>query len=147
MSWQPRNTASSAQPKVTRSVNYYLSSMMRRWSPHHHRAMRLTDHHVVGTRRQLKPNTSPLHLTVKAKIKQLGDIPMTSGRAWTVEQVRTDRSTDHGDAPRHATTAIWPDATIILTPGPRAADGLHPSYVATWPDIEAPHTPFASLTR
>ena len=30
---------------------------------------------------------------------------------------------------------------------PKTADGLHPSYVATWPDIEAPHTPFASLVK
>ena len=29
-------------------------------------------------------------------------------------------------------------------PGPRTADGLHLSYVATWPDIEAPLTHFAS---
>ena len=77
--------------------------------------MRLTDHHVAGTKRQLKPNTSPYYLTVKAEIKQLRDIHMTCGRTWT--------------------------------PGSRTAYGLHPSYVATWPDIEAPCTPFASLTR
>ena len=86
MSWQPKNTALSAQPKITRSTNCYLSSMMRHRSPYHHRAMRLTDHHVVGTKWQLKPNTSPPHLTVKAEIKQLGVIHMTFGRAWTVEQ-------------------------------------------------------------
>ena len=48
--------------------------MTRRRSPYHHRAMRLTEHHVVGTKRQLKPNTSPPYLTVKAEIKQLGVI-------------------------------------------------------------------------
>ena len=106
VSWQPRNTASSAQPKVTRSANCYPSSMMRCWSPYHHRTMRLTDHHVVGTKRKLKPNTSPPHLTVKAEIKRFGDIHMTCGRTWTVEQVRTDQSMDHGDAPRHTTMAI-----------------------------------------
>ena len=68
--------------------------------------MRLTDHHAVGIKRQLKPNTSPPHLTVKAEIKQLGDIPTTYVRAWRVEQVRTDRYMDHGDAPKHATMAI-----------------------------------------
>ena len=121
--------------------------MMRRWSPYHHRAMRLTDHHVVGTKRQLKPNTSPPHLTVKAEIKQLGDIHMTCGRTWTVEQFRTDRSTDHEDVPRHAATTIYSDMTSLVTPGPKTADGLHRSYVAMWPDIEAPHTLFASLTK
>ena len=143
----PRNTASSAQPKVTRSVNCYLSSMMRRWSPYRHHAMRLTDHHVVGTKRQLKPNTSPPHLTVKAETKQLGDIHMTCYKTWTVEQARTDRSMDHGDVPQHAITAIQPDAAIILTPGPRTAHRLHPSYVVTSPDIKASHTHFASLTK
>ena len=63
--------------------------MTRRWSPYHHRAMRLTDHHVAGTKRQLELNASPHYLSVKAEIKQLGDIHMTCGRTWTVEQVST----------------------------------------------------------
>ena len=49
------NRPAKSYPKL----NCYLSSMMRRWSPYHHHAMRLTDHHGVKTRRQLKPNTSP----------------------------------------------------------------------------------------
>ena len=61
--------------------------------------MRLTDHHVAGTKRQLKPNTSSYYLTVKAEIKQLGDIHMTCGRTWTVEQDKPDRSTDRGAHP------------------------------------------------
>ena len=109
--------------------------------------MRLTDHHVAGTKRQVKPNTSPYYLTVKAEIKQLEDIHMTCGRTWTVEQVRTDRFMDHGDVPRCATTAIRLNVTIITTPRPKIADEIHPSYVVTWPDIEAPHTPFASLMK
>ena len=48
---------------------------------------------------------------------------------------------------QHETMAIKPDVIIILTPGPRTADGLHPSYVATWPDIVAPLTHFASLMK
>ena len=79
---------------------------MRHWSPYHHRAMRLTDHHVVGTKRQLKPNTRPPHLAVKTEIKQLGVIHMTFGRTWIVEQDILDRSTDPEDVPLHVTTAI-----------------------------------------
>ena len=67
--------------------------------------MRLTDHHMVGIKRQLKPNSSLPHLTVKEETKQLGDIHTTCGMTRTVEQVRTDRSMDHGDVPRHATMA------------------------------------------
>ena len=37
--------------------------------------------------------------------------------------------------------AIWSDVTNRTTPGPKTADELHPSCVATWPDIEAPHPP------
>ena len=72
---------------------------------------------------------------------------MTFDRTWTAEQEIPDRSTDHEDMPRHVTTAIYLDVTSLITPGPNAADELHPSYVTTWPDIEAPHTPFASLTK
>ena len=97
--------------------------------------MRLTDHYMVGTKRQPKPNTSPPNLTVKVEIKQLGVIHMTFGRTWTIEQDIPDRSTDREDAPRHATTAIYSDVTSLVTPGPKTADGLHRSYVAMWPDI------------
>ena len=121
--------------------------MMRHRSPYHRRTMRLTDHHVVGTKWQLKPNTSPPHLTVKAEIKQLGVIHMTFDRTCTVEQDIPDRSTDREDAPRHATTAIYSDVTNLVTPGPKTADALHRSYIAMRPDIEAPHTLFASLTK
>ena len=147
MSWQLKNTASSAQPKVTRRANCYLSSMMRHRSPYHHRAMRPTDHHAVGIKRQLKRNTSPPHLAVKAEIKQLGFIHMTFGRTWTVEQDIADRSMDREDAPGHATTAIYSDVTSLVTPGPKTADGLHRSYITMWPNIEAPVTLFASQTK
>ena len=139
--------ASSVQPKATRSANYYLSSMMKHRIPCHYRAMRLTNHHAVRIKRQLKPNTSPLHLTVKAEIKQLGDIPTTCGKNWTIMQDILDRSTDREDMPRHVTTATYSDVTSLVTPGPKTADGLHPSCVATWPDIEAPHIPSASVMK
>ena len=147
MSGPPKNTTLSAQPKVTRSANCYLSSMTRRWSPYHHRAMRLTDHHVVGIKRRLKPNTSPPHLTVKAETKQLGDIHMICGRTWILEQDIPNRSTDRGGVRRHTTMAIYSDVTSLITPGPNAADGIHLIYVTIWPDIEAPHTLFASLMK
>ena len=93
------------------------------------------------------PNTSPPRLIVKAEIKQLLVIHMTFGRTWTVEQDIPDRSTDREDVPRHMTTSIYSDVTSLVTPGPKTTDGLHRSYVATWPDIEALQTLFASLTK
>ena len=39
----------------------------RRWSLYRQRIMRLTDHHVAGTKRQPKPNTSPYYPAVKAE--------------------------------------------------------------------------------
>ena len=147
MSWQPRNTASNAQPKVTRSVNCYPNLTTRPSSPYHRHVMRLTDHHMAGTKRQLKPNTSPYYLAVKVEMQQLGDIHMTYGKTWTVEQVRPDRSTDCEDVHRHTTTATYSDVTNLATPGPKITNGLHRRYVAVWPNIEAPHTLFASLTK
>ena len=121
--------------------------MMRRRSPYHHHTIQLTDHHAVGTKRQLLPNTSPPHLTIKAEIKQLGVIHMTFSKTWIVEQDIPDRSTDRVDVPQHAATTIYSDVTSLVTPGPKTADGLHRSYVAVWPNIEAPHILFASQTK
>ena len=39
--------------------------------------MRLTDHHMAGTKRQLKLNTSPPRLIAKAEVNQLTVIHMT----------------------------------------------------------------------
>ena len=121
--------------------------MTRRQSPYQHRTMRLTDHHEVEIKRQLKPNTRLPHLNVKTEIKQLGDIHTTFGRTWTVEQETPDQSTDHEDAFRLATTATYSDVTNLVMSGPKTADGLHRSYVAMWPNIEAPHILFASLMK
>ena len=109
--------------------------------------MRLTDHHMAGTKRQLEPNTSPHYLAIKTETQQLGDAHMTCGMTWKTKQVRPDRSMDRGGMPRCVMMAIRPDATNITTPGPKTVDELHPSYVATWLAIEAPHTPFASLMK
>ena len=99
--------------------------------------MRLTDHHVAGAKRQLKPSTSPYYLTVEAEIKQLGVIHMTFGKTWTVEQDIPDRSTDREDMPRHMTMTTYLDVTNLVTLGPKTADRLHRSYVAMRPNIEA----------
>ena len=146
-SWPPKNTALVAQPKVTQSIDCYLSSMMRRWSPYHHRTMRQANHYLVRIKRQLKPNTRPPHLAVKARIKQLEVVHTTFDRTWTVEQDTQERSTDREDVPRHATMATYPGVTNLATPGPKTANGLHRRYVAVWPNIEAPHTLFASQKK
>ena len=121
--------------------------MMRLRSPYHHCAMRLTEHHAVGIKRQLKPNTGPPRLIVEGDIKQLVAIHMTFGKNWTTEQDIPDRSTDREDVPRHVTMAIYSDETSLVMHGPNAPYGLHQSYVVMRPDIEAPHTLFASLTK
>ena len=54
--------------------------MKRHLSPYHQRIMRLIDHHVARTKRQLKPNTRPSYLIIKAETQQLGDTHMTCGR-------------------------------------------------------------------
>ena len=79
---------------------------MKHFNPYHQHVTRLTDHHVAGTKRQLKPNTSPYYLALKKETQQLGEIRMTYGKTWKIEQVRVDRSTDRGDVPKRARTAI-----------------------------------------
>ena len=78
---------------------------MRRWNPFYQCIMRLTDHHMVGTKRLLELNTSPHRLAVKTKTQQLGDTHMTCDMTWKIEQVRPDRSMDHGGVPLCATMA------------------------------------------
>ena len=68
MSYQPKNTASSAQPKATQSANCYLSLTRRHRNTYHHRTMRLTDYHVVGTKWQLTLNTSPPYLIAQVEV-------------------------------------------------------------------------------
>ena len=109
--------------------------------------MRLTDHHVAGTKRHLKPNTSQYYLAMQAEALQLGNTHMTYDKTWITERVRQDRSMDHGGVHRRATMAIRLNVTNVIMSGPKTAEELHPIYVTTWPDIEAPHTPFASLTK
>ena len=48
---------------------------MSPWSPYRQRVMLtdLTDHHIAGTERQLKPNSSPHYLAAEAEKQQLQD--------------------------------------------------------------------------
>ena len=46
--------------------------MTRLWSPSYQCIMRLTDHHVDGTKRQLEPNTSPHCLAIKTETQSSG---------------------------------------------------------------------------
>ena len=109
--------------------------------------MRQVDHNLVRIKRQLKPNTRPPHLAVKARIKQLRVVHTTFDRTWTVEQDTQDRSMGREDVHRHATMPTYSDMTNLDTPGPKTASGFHRRYVAVWPYIEAPHTLFASLMK
>ena len=119
-----------------RPVDHYVVGIVRR-----------TDHHAVGIKRQFGQNSSPPHRHTKIETKQLGVIHTTFGRTWTVEQDIPGRSTDREDVPRHAMMATYSGVTNLATPGPITADGTHRSYVMMRPDIEAPHTLFASLTK
>ena len=69
---------------------------------------------------------------------------MTFKRTWIVVQGTQDQSTDREDTPPHATTSTYSDVTNLDTPELKTANGLHQRYVAVWPNIEAPHTRFAS---
>ena len=123
---------------------------MRCWSLYHPRVTRLTDptdHHVAGTERQLKPNTSPHHLVVKAEKQQLGDTLMTYVGAWTIEPARPGQSTDQGGVPKRDKTTIRLGTTKTTPPGLKIAYGLHLNCVVTLPDTKAPQTPYASPMR
>ena len=121
--------------------------MTGRWSPYHHHTMRQIVDNSVRIKRQLKPNTRPPHLAVKARTTQVTITQMTCRGTWTIEQDTQDRSTDCESMLRHATMATYSDVTNLATPEPKTANGLMQSYVAVWPNIEVPHTRFASLMK
>ena len=54
---------------------------------------------------------------------------------------------DQGGGPQREKMAIKPGATNTTSPGPKIAYGHHLNRIMTWPDTEAPHTPYASPTR
>ena len=106
--------------------------------------MRQVADNSVRIKRQLKPNTRPPHLAVKARTTQVTITQTTCRGTWTIKQDTQDRSTDRESMPRHATMATYSDVTNPATPELKTAKGLLRSYVAVWPNIEAPHTHFAS---
>ena len=106
-----------------------------------------TDHHVDGTNRPITSNTSLHHLALEAERQQLQDARTTCDRSWTIDPVIPDQSMDQGGVHQCGKTAIRPGATSTTSPGPETAYGLHPNYVLTLPDTEAPHTPYASPMR
>ena len=74
--------------------------------------------------------------------------PRRKGRDRTARGYTYDLRQDLDNRAGHTRSIyIYSDMTSLVTSGPKTADGLHRSYVAMWPDIEAPHTPFASLTK
>ena len=150
MSWQPRNTASNAQPRATRSTSCYPNLTTRPQSPYLPRITLLTDPtnlHVVGIEWQLKPNTRLHHPTVKVGRQQLQDTPTTYNRTWIIEPVRPEQSMDQGGVPQREKTTIRPGATSTTSPGPKIAYGLQSNYAVTLADTEASHTPYASPMR
>ena len=109
--------------------------------------MRQVDHNLVRLKRQFKPNYKPPHLTIKARTKQLKVVHTTVNRAGVVKQDTQERSTDHKATPRHATMATYSDVTNLATPELKTANGLRQRYAAAWPNIEAPHTLYASQMK
>lgn len=123
---------------------------MRPWSPYRQRVTLLTDltdHHVAGTERQPKPNTSSRHLAVKEGGQRLQNTHMTYDMTWKIEPVRPDQFMDQGGVSQREKMAVRPGVTSITSPGAKTAYVLHPNCVMTQPDTEAPHTPYASPTR
>ena len=118
--------------------------MSRRWSPYHCHTMREVGDNSVRINRQLKPGTRPPHLAIKERTKQLGVVHTTTNRTCVAEQDTQERPMDRDDIPSHAAMTTYLDVTNLATPGPKTANGLHWRYVVLWPNIEAPHTLFAS---
>ena len=64
---------------MRRHQSSYLPRAM--WNDHHVvRIVRRTNHHAVGIKRQLRPNSSPPHRHVKIETKQFELIHTTFGR-------------------------------------------------------------------
>ena len=86
--------------------------------------MRQVDDNPVQIKRQLKPNSRPPYLAVKARITQLVVVQTTFDGTWTVEQDTQDRSTDREGMSQHATMATYLDMTNLATPEPKTANAL-----------------------
>ena len=123
---------------------------MRRWSPYHPCVMRLEDpidHHVAGTERQPKTNTSLHQLALEAEKQRLRGTCTTCDRTWIIELVIPDQFMGHEGVHQRKKMDIKPGAAHTTSHGPKTAYKLHPNCVVTLPDIEAPQTPYASSMR
>ena len=107
--------------------------MTGRWSPYHRHTMRQVTGNSVWIKRQLKPNTRPPHLAVKARTTLVTITQTTCNGTWTIEQDTQDRSTDRESMLRHAMMATYSDVSNLATPVPKTAKGLLRSYVAVRP--------------
>ena len=58
-----------------------------------------------------------------------------------------NRHTDRGDMPRPVITVIYSDTTNPSTLDPKTVSGVRLMCFTVWPNIEEPHTLFASPTR
>src|SRR4051812_4313018 len=97
--WLPRNMASNAQPRATRSASCYHNSTTRPLSQYRQNINPLTnliDHHVDGTDWLLTPNPSPHHPAVEVGRQRPWVISMNYARTWTIEPVRQDQSMGQG---------------------------------------------------
>ena len=108
----------------------------------------------MAGRRQLCPDKKAsqaelqtAHLAAKARTTQATITQTTCRGTGTIEQEAQDRSTDHENMLRHATTATYSDVSHLAATRPKTAMGLLQSYASVWPNIEAPHTRFASLMK
>ena len=118
--------AFNAQQRVIRSVGYYHNLTTRPSSQYRQDMtvlMNQTGRHVDGTKRLLRPNTSPHHPALEEKRQGLQDTPTTYAGTWTIEPARPDQSTDQGDVLQHETTTIKPGVTSITKFGPRTEHG------------------------
>ena len=124
--------------------------MMRPWSPYHQRVTLLTDltdHHMAGTERQLKPNTSPHPLTEEARRQHLWATHMTCNGTWPIKPVRLDQSMDQEVMPRLEITDMKPGVMNITIFGINTELRCHPISAVRLHDIEAPSTPCALSMR
>ena len=121
--------------------------MTERWSPYLRHTMRPVTNNSVRIKRQLKSNTRPPHLSVKAGTTQATITQTTCRGTWTIEQDTQDRSTDRESMLRYAMMASYSDVSNLAMPEPKTAKGLLRRYVIVWPNTEAPHTPYASQMK
>ena len=89
-----------------------------------------TDHHVDGTKRPIRPNTSPHHLAVEVRRLRRRTTPMTYIRTWPIKPVRPDRSMDPEDVLQYGMATTKPGAINIIKFEASTKHRCHLNYVA-----------------